>query len=261
MATVTDTGNSMQTNTSVYSPYGGSNLSYDSESDLYVPDTNLDQTRQQVVDLYNSIGAAYEKLINSGRTDLAYNLKESADRLSSTGSELGVNSFARQQSITDLYNDMNAAQQVIDDQTIVQMLSTQASTLSQIQSLDTESFNQAMEIYNALQAQKNTEWEQQQYEEEQAAATAATEEDSTFGQDSTDHAEAFQQQAAANLEAAGSDNTSQIAWELPEYYSADLDPKGMTDWEGNRNYFYKDTTFTPTEDTTFPTATTTTTKK
>lgn len=200
-------------------------LTYDSSSDMYVPveDPNYDENRKMAIDLYNAVGTAYEKLINSGRTDLAYNLKESADRLSSTGSELGVNSFARQQSITDLYNDMNAAQQVIDDQSIVQMLQDQGQALDRIIALDADAFANFTQGYSEWQAQQNTEWTQQQYEEEQAAATADTE-TATAEPTSMADANAFHEQSAANLEAAGSDNTSQIAWELPEWNSSLINP-------------------------------------
>jgi hypothetical protein len=118
-----------------------------------------------MVDLYNTIGSTYEGLINAGRTDLAYNLREASDRLSASGSELGVNSWARQQAITDLTNEMNAAQQVTDSEYLVQMLQQQQSALSDLAQLDSESFNQAMQIYNAAQSQAN-------YEEQQAASAS-----------------------------------------------------------------------------------------
>lgn len=238
-------------------------LTYDSSSDMYVPveDPNYDENRKMAIDLYNAVGTAYEKLINSGRTDLAYNLKESADRLSSTGSELGVNSFARQQSITDLYNDMNAAQQVIDDQSIVQMLQDQGQALDRIIALDADAFANFTQGYSEWQAQQNTEWTQQQYEEEQAAATADTE-TATAEPTGLDAANAFHEQAAANTGTSGTSSPvfGYDANESPDVM--DLTGKGYGvsglasgEWDAGTSYndYYKNTTT--------PTATTKTTKK
>lgn len=170
--TVSGTNQSMQSYPSVYSPYGGTNLAYDTGSDLYLPDTNLDEVRTQMESLYSSIGTAYEDLINSGRTANAYNLKEAADRLSATGSELGVNSWARQQAITDLSNEMAAAQSYTENQYLVQMLGQQQSVLQSLADLDNNSFNQAMKVYNAAAQQQA---QQQDYLSQYKAATAGPE--------------------------------------------------------------------------------------
>jgi len=154
--------------------------------------------------LYNEIGAAYTDLINSNRLADAFSLKQAEELFARSGSELGVNSFARAEALNSLTSQMNNASAVTESSVLSQALSEQASMLSSLTSIETQqlaaAFGQGQAIFDQqmqlAQSEANTaqqEW-QNQYSQNQSDAQAAQQEwQNQYSQNQSD-AQAAQQE-------------------------------------------------------------------
>jgi len=156
--------------------------------DLVAPDNSA--LRQQFVDLISATTTAYNELMTANRDNDAFALRTAMEQFARTGSELGVNSWARTQATNDLRASMSAAAAVVNSQATIDALNEQASLLSQIAALDATTFSQALSVTQADQAQQSidagiaaTTWDQTfaqtQYDDAQAAAAAAAEDAAT----------------------------------------------------------------------------------
>ena len=155
--------------------------------------------------LYNEIGAAYTDLINSNRLADAFSLKQAEELFARSGSELGVNSFARAEALNSLTSQMNNASAVTESSVLSQALSEQASMLSSLTSIETQqlaaAFGQGQAIFDQqmqlAQSEANTaqqEW-QNQYSQNQSDAQAAQQEwQNQFSQTQYDNQQEQQQQ-------------------------------------------------------------------
>jgi len=109
------------------------------------PSPNLEDSRERLVTLFDSIEQTYVDLINAGRVKEAADLREAAERYARVGAKAGVNEFARLSAMNDLKRKMRTAAGATESRVIADKLNQQIRAAEAIANLDRSSFTQAMQ--------------------------------------------------------------------------------------------------------------------
>jgi len=167
MAASTGSGSSSSSSTSTTG--GGGTVAAPDNSDV----------RNKLVGLIQTTTDAYNKLMQAGRDNDAFALRDAMERYARAGTQIGVNSWARTQSINDLRARMAASAGVLQGTTTAQALAAQADLLGKVGALDATTFNQTLAAKGAnLETSKFEEsksqnaWQRQQYLNNLAAQQA-----------------------------------------------------------------------------------------
>ena len=134
-----------------WTPTPEQGFGYDVTKDTNVPKADNTQVRGQLVDLIGQTTQAYNLLMQAGRDNDAYALRDAMERFSRTGSQAGVSPWARTQAINDLRARMAATARTLQGTLTSQALDKHAALLGQIANLDATTFNQQMAIANQQQ--------------------------------------------------------------------------------------------------------------
>jgi len=118
-----------------------------STTEATAPSPNLGDTRERVLELLKDIPQTYEDLINAGRQQEAFQLRDAQERLASLGSRAGIGSQERVAILTDMQNAMRTAASVTEGGQQTDRLARTDSALRLLASLDESAFNQTMTEY------------------------------------------------------------------------------------------------------------------
>lgn len=148
--------------------------------------------RQQLTDLLGTTTDAYNKLMEAGRNNDAFALRDALERFTRSGSKVGVSPWARTQAINDLRARMAEAAKVFQGTTTANALVAQRSVLDAIGTLDAKTFQQALDLRASnlqqsqfLETQKQNAWNRSQAEkaakaQAEAAAKAQAQQTNAF---------------------------------------------------------------------------------
>lgn len=101
-------------------------------------DANTQALRGQMVDLLKTTTEAYNKLMQGGRENDAFALRDAMERFSRAGTQAGISPWARTQAINDLRARMAAAANTLQGTVTANALSAQGNILGNIGNLDAQ---------------------------------------------------------------------------------------------------------------------------
>lgn len=101
--------------------------------------------RARFTELGNTIQTLYATLIKENKAAQAYALADATARFARSGSQMGVNSWAQSQAISNLQRQMQASASGLTSQLVSQQVTAMAANLRDIGSLDINTFNQALQ--------------------------------------------------------------------------------------------------------------------
>jgi hypothetical protein len=108
---------------------------YNSETKKLVDEEEVQQLRGEFRDLFKSVNDAYAELINRGREQQAFELRDAAERFARTGSKYGINSWARTEAVKDLEAKMRTAAGVTEGTMTASKLNEQRGILQDLTKL------------------------------------------------------------------------------------------------------------------------------
>lgn len=104
----------------------------------------LQDVQAQLNSIFQSIGEAYDDLIQRGRTQDASRLRSATDRFRRTGLKAGINSLARSRNLEQFRSDMEVASRGVESGIIRDKLLAMSRLPIQSAALSKQAFDQAM---------------------------------------------------------------------------------------------------------------------
>jgi len=117
--------------------------------------SRLQDTRNKMTDLYNSVNKIYADLVNSGRTEEATQLRDAAERMARSGSQVGVTSEARQSALNDLTSKLRVAGQKAESEMMASKIGQSLNILNAIAGLDKAGMGQGISRISPFAAGKS----------------------------------------------------------------------------------------------------------
>jgi len=111
------------------------------------------------------VESTYKSMVNRGRTQEAFALRDTAEKLARAGARGGVSQFAQVNLLNDLRNKMRAAGAVTESKAEAQKIAQSESILVNLANLDRAAFSQAMSGFEAS-------FRERQFAAQQRAQTA-----------------------------------------------------------------------------------------
>lgn len=109
------------------------------------PKSDNTEARNLILNLLTDINDTYEKLVNRGRAQDAEALRQTAIRFARSGSQMGVNAFARGRLLDDLKTKMRIAGQVAESKADAQRIDQTIRAIGMLRNVDDQTFSQAMQ--------------------------------------------------------------------------------------------------------------------
>lgn len=139
------------------------NWVYDPNKDRDLPDytgSEYDEGMNRLSNLMPTISSVYEKLRAAGKDTDAWMLRDATKRFANSGKAMGVNAFARAQSLADLQGRLTAARNTTDAQISQQEIAAITDIQREIARLGTEKSQRVFE--NRMKRAQFREEKQQQ---------------------------------------------------------------------------------------------------
>jgi len=121
---------------------------FDLSKDVDVPgvgDFGAAENQRKLEAVFGEIDGVYQKLVQAGKTQQAFALRDAADKFRRTGKSLGVNSFRRVRALKDLESALNVSAQQREAGLAAARLGELRNTIGQMSQMSNAAFSKGMQ--------------------------------------------------------------------------------------------------------------------